>query len=196
MDVQPTASRTQGVRFTLNKLGTLSRWYDRFLFESCDPKLVSAFRIGYALLLLIYVGTWAHSYTLWFTDHGLLGHQAAEQLAWEYSASLLFYFPSPAFAVCGLGLLVAHSLLLLVGAWSRFQAAFIFIWLVSFQHRNPLICDGEDTVFRLFALFMTMMPLDAYWSITRKRGLTLFHRPLFHRPLFHRLGAYGWCRFK
>ncbi len=159
----------------MNTLRTFSRWYDRFLFESCDPKLVSAFRIGYALLLVIYVSTWAPSYSLWFTDQGLLGHKAAEQLAWEYRSSLLFYFTSPGFAACGLGLLALHSLLLLVGLWSRVQAAFIFVWLVSFQHRNPLICDGEDTVFRLFALFMTTMPLDAFWAIKqKKRPLTFF----------------------
>lgn len=160
----------------MNPIRALSRWYERFLFESCDPKLVSAFRIGYALLLMVYVATWSHSYSLWFTDYGPLGHEAAEQLAWEYSSSLLFLFPSSTFAAWGLGLLAIHTLLLLLGVWSRFQAVFIFVWLVSFQHRNPLICDGEDTVFRLFALFMVLMPLDAYWSITRPSTPTPFSK--------------------
>ena len=48
-------------------------------------------------------------------------------------------------------LLMLQSGMLLVGFYSRVQAASIFFWLVSFQNRNPLILDGEDTVFRIFA---------------------------------------------
>lgn len=150
----------------------LGQQYDRFLFNGCDPKLVSAFRIGYAALLILYVTAGFHNYAMWFTDDGVLGHEAAAQLGDGAHPSLLNLFPNPSFAACGLLLLMAHAFLLLVGAWSRVQAGFIFIWLVSFQHRNPLILDGEDTVFRIFALFMTLMPLDAYWSISKPKGAT------------------------
>ncbi len=64
MGVQSLPFGAQGVWFTLNMLHSMNRWYDRFLFESCDPKLVSAFRMGYALLLIVYVATWSHSYSL------------------------------------------------------------------------------------------------------------------------------------
>ena len=178
MDIQSLPFGAHGVRFTLNMLRSMNRWYDRFLFEGCDPKLVSAFRIGYALLLFVYVATWSHGYSMWFTEQGVLGIKAASQFGTASSSSLLFHFTSSSFAALGLGLLTVHAVLLLLGVWSRLQAGCIFIWLVSFQHRNPLICDGEDTVFRLFALFMTLMPLDAYWSLTRKRGLT----PLAQAP--------------
>jgi len=58
--------------------------------------------------------------------------------------------------------------LMLFGVFSRVQAAAIFVWLVSFQNRNPLINDGEDTVFRIFAFMMIWLPLDAYWSVLRR----------------------------
>ncbi|MCC6510406.1 MAG: HTTM domain-containing protein [Pirellulaceae bacterium] len=44
----------------------------------------------------------------------------------------------------------------------------IFFWLVSFQHRNPLISDGEDTLFRWFAFLMIFLPLDCGWSLWRR----------------------------
>ncbi len=49
------------------------------------------------------------------------------------------------------------------GIYSRLSSAFIFILLTSLQHRNPLICDGEDTVFRLFAFFLIMLPCKIRW---------------------------------
>lgn len=80
--------------------------------------------------------------------------------------SAFFFSSSTEFVQVGLWTLLFQSILLLVGCWSRFQAACIFFWLVSFQHRNPLICDGEDSVFRLLAFFFIFLPLDHVWSVT------------------------------
>jgi hypothetical protein len=55
---------------------------------------------------------------------------------------------------------------MLLGIFSRFQAACIFFWLVSFQHRNPLIMDGQDTAIRMLAFFFIFLPLDYRWSLS------------------------------
>jgi hypothetical protein len=78
--------------------------------------------------------------------------------------------PTPAIVNTCLLLLLLQSCLLLIGFHSRVQAASIFFWLVSFQNRNPLILDGEDTVFRIFAFLFIFLPLDYRWSIKNRGG--------------------------
>lgn len=141
---------------------------DRFLFDSCDPTTCSLMRLALGALLLIYVSVWLLDASLWFTDTGVLRAETARRMSDDQQPSLLFWLPStPAVVVGLLSVLWLQSLLLLAGCWSRFQMACIFVWLVSFQNRNPLILDGEDTVFRLLSFFMIFMPLDHRWSIGR-----------------------------
>ncbi len=146
----------------------LPRLWNRFLFEGGDPRLAGIFRIGYGVLLLVYVAVWLGDSSRWFSDSGMLSAATAASLYPRQYLSLFFVIPSTDWLVHGCLLLLAmQAVLLLLGCWSRFQAACIFFWLVSFQHRNPLICDGEDTVFRLFAFFMIWMPLDDCFSLRR-----------------------------
>jgi hypothetical protein len=146
----------------------LPRLWNRFLFEGGDPRLVAIFRIGYGILLLINVSIWLADSSRWFSDDGMLTAATAAHLYPRQYLSLFFVIPSTDWLVHGCLLLLGmQAILLLLGCWSRFQAACIFFWLVSFQHRNPLICDGEDTVFRLFAFFMIWMPLDDFLSLRR-----------------------------
>lgn len=128
----------------------------------------SILRVGYAALLMIYVSVWMIDCTQWFSDEGVVSAVAARQLAVVPKWSLLDLLPStPPAITFYLTCLFVHAVLMLLGCWSRFQAACIFVWLVTFQHRNQLICDSEDTVFRLFAFFFMFLPLDHAWSIGR-----------------------------
>ncbi len=147
---------------------------DRFLFESCDPIIASVLRIGYATLLIINVCVWMLDGNRWFSDAGVLKVDTVQHLSRIPYWSIFSVSSSTEFVQIGLSILLLQSILLLVGCWSRFQAACIFVWLVSFQHRNPLICDGEDTVFRLFAFLFIFLPLDHAWSVTN-----LFRSPIF-----------------
>ena len=126
-------------------------------------------RIAYAVLLLVFTTVWMLDATTWFTEAGVLHLDAARKVAIDGTWSLFFWLPTdPRLVYAGLMILFAQGLLLLLGCWSRFQAACIFVWLTSFHNRNLLICDGEDTVFRLFAFFMIFMPLDHAWSLRRR----------------------------
>ncbi len=119
-----------------------------------------------AVLLIVCTSVWMLDCDLWFTDMGVLRASTAQAQVRGQHLSLLFWLPSNSWVVrIALGILLVQCGLLLLGCWSRFQIACIFLWLVSFQHRNPLICDGEDTVFRLFSFMMIWMPLDHRWSI-------------------------------
>ena len=143
--------------------------FDRFLFESCDPRMASVLRIAYATLLLVYVAVWSLDGSRWFSNEGVLSVDTAQRMFSIPYWSLFFFDSSNGFVHVCLAILFLQSGLLLVGCWSRFQSACIFVWLTSFQHRNLLVCDGEDTVFRLFAFFFIFLPLDTAWSMTAKR---------------------------
>lgn len=142
--------------------------FDQFLFDATDARMCSVLRVGYATLLLVMLGQLAGEAEVWFTDGGVLRSESAEQFNEYAKESVLFWLPAtPSVVYACLGLLFFNAVLLLLGCWSRLQAVFIFVGLTSFQHRNPLIFDGEDTVFRLMIFFMIFMPLDHSWSLSK-----------------------------
>ncbi len=142
--------------------------WDRFLFESCDPRIVPVIRVGFAILIVVQTCVAWVDAEFWFTDAGVLRVETAKRIMGSSGWSLFYVLPStgPVIRFCLIAL-IAHSCMLLLGIWSRFQAVAIFLWLVSFQNRNPFIHDGEDTVFRLVAFMIVWLPLDAYWSVRR-----------------------------
>ncbi|MFM7977172.1 MAG: HTTM domain-containing protein, partial [Pirellula sp.] len=143
----------------------LQAW-ERFLFDSCDPRVAPILRIGFAILVLIQTMVAWPDAAYWFTDDGVMQSQTAQGILDPGAWSLLSLLPSkPWAAQLGLICLLVHGLLMLVGYFSRFQAAAIFVWLISFQNRNPLITDGEDTVLRIFAFLMIWLPLDFCWAV-------------------------------
>ncbi len=122
----------------------------------------------YGSLLFIYVLVWMFDGRLWFSDEGILNPSAAESIAGGYRKSVFFFFDAPLFVQICLSLMMLQCILLILGCWSRFQMACIFFWLVSFQHRNLMILDSEDIVFRVFAFLMIFIPLDHRWSLARR----------------------------
>lgn len=169
MDVGQFYSRQAEVLAVIRPRGILFE-ADRFLFGACDPTICSVMRIAVASLLIICTTVWMLDSELWFTDAGVLTAHSAQAMSHGRQQSILFWLPSSSLVVkLSLATLFIQCCLAVLGCWSRFQMACIFFWLVSFHHRNPLICDGEDTVFRLFSFMMIWMPLDHRWSLLRWR---------------------------
>jgi hypothetical protein len=141
---------------------------DRRMLDGGDPAVVPLLRIAYACLLLIHILTlWPNS-EMWFTDQGVMSSQTAQTLGNDYNWSLLFWLPStPLVVKCCLVIMFVHSIFLLLGVASRIQVACLFVWLVSFQNRNFLILDGEDTLMRLYAFFFIWLPLDERYSLAK-----------------------------
>ena len=157
----------------LRGLSAANSALDRFLFASCQPVICSVLRLAIGTLLCIYTYGWWLDGTHWFSDSGVLRATTSSKLLNGEFKSLLVLLPqTPAVIQAGLWLLMAQSVLLLLGVGSRFQAACIFVLLTSFQHRNVLIVDGQDTVMRWFVFIMIFMPLDHRWSLARAiRGI-------------------------
>lgn len=155
-----------------------TNFVDHLIFQASTPAHIPWLRMGFAVLAIINTLVWLRDGSYWFSDAGVLSTTSALEMNNHARWSLLFYLPSTPLVIntC-LTLLLLHCILLLVGCWSRLQMLCIFVWIVSFQIRNPIICDGEDTLFRCFAFFMIFLPLDCGWSVTRawraRRGQSL-----------------------
>jgi hypothetical protein len=142
------------------------RHFDHWLFDGCDPRMCSVLRIACATLLIVYLSMWWQEAELWFTDQGMVRAATMIEISNGGNPSLLYWLPNDPWVVklC-LALCLGQTLLLGLGVWSRFQAACIFVWLLSFQHRNLLICDGQDVLLRLLVFYLIFMPTDYAWSL-------------------------------
>ena len=142
--------------------------FDHWLFERPDPRVCSLLRIGFAILLSVYLVMWWREAERWFSDAGVLRAETMREASELIYPSLLWWLPNDPLTIhiC-LAICLGQTLLLGLGVASRWQAACIFVWLVSFQHRNMIICDGQDVLIRLLSFYLIFMPLDYAWSLGR-----------------------------
>lgn len=150
---------------------TWSRWKQEthsFFHTLVDVRVVAALRIGYASLLLINVLCWWPDLDRWFGDSGVLSLAASRTVINPQCLTLFQVLPTDRTTLYIVyGLFVTQLAALLVGWKPRLQAVCTFVWLVSFQHRNNLIFEGEDTLFRIFGFLLIFMPLGNAWSVDR-----------------------------
>ena len=149
-------------------MNRLSRTFDRFLFGGGSPATCVLIRLVYGALSILYCALWISEAEKWFSNDGVMSVTTAQRVLGGSQWSLFYVMEATPGAVqlC-LWLMMFSCVCLFLGVFSRVQAAALFFWMMTFQHRNPLICDGEDTVFRLFAFYMIFLPLDCKLSLGR-----------------------------
>jgi vitamin K-dependent gamma-carboxylase-like protein len=147
-------------------LSALARGWQAFFHAPCDARICAAIRIGYAAVILIHLAVLYPNLDLWFTDAGVLPLEAAQQIGNPYVPSLLWHLPNtPTVTHVAFFAFVTHAVLLLVGLLPRANAICVFVWLLSFQARNPMIHDSQDTALRLLGFLLIFLPLGRCWSI-------------------------------
>ncbi len=149
-------------------LRTTQQAFDKFLFESCNPLTCVLMRIGFAAVVIVNVLILMPDSERWFAEQGVLSVETAKTVL-DGPFNSLFFWLTPTTELVQFCLIVwlLNCICMLLGIFSRFQVACIFIWMVSFQHRNPLIIDAQDTTMRMLAFFLIFMPLDYRWSASR-----------------------------
>lgn len=144
---------------------------ERFLSPPADFRILAAMRIGFATLLLINVLVLAPDLERYFSESGLLPYDASRRVLDPDAWGLFDWLPKTSGVLWTLyGLLVAATFSLLVGFRSRISALAVFVLLTSFQHRNMILWDAEDTVFRLFAAFFILAHAGRAWSVDARLG--------------------------
>ncbi len=142
------------------------RRLDKRIFAPADTRVCAWLRIGFGLLVAINLGLLALDMEQWFGELGAVPYEAGRAAIDPDTVTLFSLLPKsgPALLVCG-WIMVANGLMLTAGLWSRFNAVCVFVWLVSIQHRNHLLFDGEDIFFRLFAFYLIFLPVGVRWSV-------------------------------
>lgn len=140
--------------------------WNGFFHADLDLRTCALVRIGYAALVLVWLTVLYPDLSTWYGADGILPPSAAERTMPGGAWTLLALFPkSDAWLKGAYAMAIVHAFLLLVGFASRLNAAALFVWVVSFCHRNEVILDAEDTVFRLAGFFLILMPAGACWSL-------------------------------
>lgn len=146
----------------------LSEWRKatrEFFHVPVDARVVAALRIGYASLMLINVFCWWPDLGRWFSEKGVVTLAASRRMVDSWCLSVFQILPNTPLTLRIIyWVFVAQLIALLIGWRPRLQAVCCYVWLVSFQHRNSLLFEGEDTLFRIMGFLLICMPLDAAWS--------------------------------
>jgi hypothetical protein len=142
------------------------RSFSRLLLPPADTRVLAGLRIGYASLLLIHWWVFLPEIEMLWSDQGVLPLSQLRAVASGFVPTLFHALPRSAGVVYfAYGLLGMHAVLLLAGYRTRFQAAAVLVWLVSFQNRNPLILNGQDAVLRLIGFWLLLLPIGEVWSL-------------------------------
>ena len=148
--------------------------WNYFFHRQENLSIFGPIRIGFAILLLINVLMWWPDLEKWFGEHGVMTLEVSRQVVDSDTYTIFQVLPKTMTVVWGCYLLLIANLIgLLLGFLTRFQLVCIFVLFSSFCHRNNLIFDGEDTLFRLFSFYLLFSPAGKYLSVdnwlTRKK---------------------------
>ncbi len=147
----------------------MDRW-NRFFYGPADPRVYASLRIGFGVLLFVSGVVLGLDWLKWFSEGGILDPESARRNIDSDTWSVFWWLPgSPKVLWTCYALFMLQILALIVGFYPRFQAACLFVWLLSLHHRNNLIWDGEDVLFRIICFLLIWMPLGRVWSIDSKR---------------------------
>lgn len=149
---------------------TLSGAWQRYFHAQVDARRLALVRIGFAALMLVNFAVLYPDLDTWYGEQGLYPAEAAAAQALPQQWSVLrFISPTNPAAETWLHglywLTIVSAGMLLVGFLSRLNALVVFVMLVSFQNRNTLILDGEDTVMRLVGFYLLLMSSGRAWSL-------------------------------
>jgi len=148
------------------RISQIYRAVEAFFFSRGDARVGCIIRIGFAFILLPYIAAIGLNLHDFYGVNGVLSYSASRDIMDPDSFSVLGVLApnSMALSLC-YWVFVVNVLLLLLGVFSRTQAALVFFWLVAFQHRNILLNDGEDTLARWIAFSLVLMPCGAFFSV-------------------------------
>ncbi|MBZ0135087.1 MAG: DCC1-like thiol-disulfide oxidoreductase family protein [Planctomycetes bacterium] len=139
----------------------------KFWTQPVRAELVAAFRISIGLIVLLDT-----SFTLlpyagdWFGAEGLYPVDSFRYfVARDWRWSLI----DPGWSVTTLqlllGLLIACAAFTTVGLLTRVATVGMWVLLVSFHMRNPVILNGGDVLLRSTVFLLMLMPAGASWSL-------------------------------
>ena len=145
-------------------------FWDAFFFAAAAMPMAGIIRISYGVLTLINMLCLKPYLEVWFTEGGPIPLASAKAILDPDALMPLSWFPHTfaAVQVC-YWVMIGQIALLTLGVFTRVNALGVFFWLVAFQHRNMILFDGEDVLFRLMAFYLVWLPSGAYFGFDARK---------------------------
>jgi hypothetical protein len=143
----------------------LSHFWQRIWFKPTCPAPFCLFRIFFGAIVIWTTCEWL------VNAKNLFGSQAMTslstvRLSYPYRLSLFWWlFPSEQAVNCLLILLLLAAVALTLGYKTRISAFFVWLLILSFDHRNPFILNCSDDFIRIAALLVLVGPAGRMYSL-------------------------------
>ena len=139
----------------------VSEAWDRFWFTPESTSTLAVVRILFGITALGWTLSLAPDLMSFFSRTGVIPSQPSGR----YWVGLLAR-AAPSWAVYALwAVLVAASVCLIFGLWTRLASILVFAGIISFERRNPFIFNAGDVLVRNLAFYLMLAPAGAALSV-------------------------------
>ena len=135
-------------------------------------------RIAFGLLMIGWTYLLASDLNVAFGTDGVVPNPPSRAFTW----GIFHAYPGDSAVLIGWLVLMGASLALTFGWHSRIAAVLVFVLIVSFERRNPVIFNSGDTVIRITALYLALSPCGAAFSMDQRRRTGSFFSAREVRP--------------
>ncbi len=146
----------------------LASW-NRFWFAAQSTSTAAVVRIAGGLVLFGWAATIGRDVLSFFGPDGIFEGPDYKTSGLKGIWSVLGPTPSATVVVAVYVALLAGSMCLVVGFHSRLAALVVFVALVSFTRRNPLVLNSGDALLRVISFFLLLLPGGEALSVDRWR---------------------------
>lgn len=142
----------------------------RFLFEADGARAAAVFRVAFAAALLVSRLAVTPDVVLFWSSAGVAPAELVAASSPPLRWSMLLVLDSPAAVLTLHWTLVGALLLVLVGKHTRIATIAVFVLVVSFRHRNPLVANAGDQLASIAAFWLMFLDSARVWSLDARRA--------------------------
>ncbi len=149
-------------------LQRLRNGWQQFFFAPQSPLPIALFRILYGLCvsatLILLHGDWLE----WYGGHSWISMSTMTTIEPGVRLNLFGIIPqNDRWIGAFFWVFLVLAFMLIIGLWTRFSSAAVFLCLASIQQRNLFILHGGDVFLRVAGFFLIFAPAGAALSIDR-----------------------------
>jgi len=150
-----------------NFLRSVIRRWNRFFFDPISPATIGVFRLGFGVVVFLSTLGKLPFRELFYGATGIVSEATMNR----YFPDSVFYFrwvpaQDPALFWYFIAILAA-SVLLTIGLFSRLSSILVFLGLISLSNRNFFVDNSGDDIMRINAFFLMFAESGAAYSIDR-----------------------------
>ena len=146
----------------------LGAGWTRFWFQPQQTSTLGLFRIAYGVVVTLWTLSLLPNLFAFFGDDGILPQHPKDGVgAW----GVLELSNSTPLLIMVFVALLSGAVALTVGFHSRIAAVVVWLGVLSFSHRNPLVGNSGDELIGNVALFLMLAPSGTSLSLDRLRSV-------------------------